>query len=355
LSRASWIVAAIAVTTLTVALAVVLSATANNSVPTAQQARAGLCPSPSGARVVKTVPMPGQPGFMLLQQNALWVAIAGTRIGGPGSILRLDARSGRVLQTYRLPFNPYRLAVGFGSLWVTGEVRRETRRLDGTVLRIDTRSGRLASVIRGPKLLGASIAATSDGIWVGGGDVVPRGHPERAGVRWVYKIDPRQNAVVRRVRMPITQIDLVGDGSAVWVTGWGGVVKLSSSGRLLRLQRFGGSGWSMTLTPGAVWVGEPWFGGLDRRQDRPARRLLKVSTSGPHRLTVIELERQPGDVSAAGGIVWVGINGLARLAAGGAPPALERVPVDVAPNRIEAFPGGAWVDELRSRNLSKIC
>jgi hypothetical protein len=197
---------------------------------------------------------------------------------------------------------------------------------------------------------------TADGIWVGGGDIVPMGHPEQAGVRYVYKIDPRRNAVVRQVRMPITQIDILGDGSSVWVTGWGGAVKLSSSGRLLREQRFGGSGWSMALTPEALWVAEPWYGGpLDRRQDRPARRLLKIARKGPHRVTIVELERQPGDVAAAAGVVWIGSAGLGRIDAAATPPNLKNVPVDVDPNRIEAFPGGVWVNEQRSTNLSKIC
>jgi hypothetical protein len=350
-----WIATALAVP---IAAFVAFSATASGSAPAAYGVNTGSCPSPSGNAVVQTVPMPGQPGFMLLTRNTLWVTIAAQRVGGRGRIVRLDARSGRVQRTYLLPVDPYRMAYGFGSLWVAGATTRQTRRYEGAVLRIDAQSGRLVRVIRGPRPLGTKLAATSKAIWVEGLDIVPRGHPERAGVRFVHRIDPRRNAVVRWVRLrSSTVVDLLGDGDALWASGWGGLVKLSDSGRLLFEQRFGGSGWAMTRTPGAVWVAEPWFGEpLHRRQNRPARRLLKVSISGSPRITVIELEAQPGDVSAASGVVWLGIDGLARLRAGETPPTVTRVPVDVAPNRIEAFPGGAWVNEWRrSRNLFKIC
>jgi hypothetical protein len=314
------------------------------------------CPSPAGPKVVQTVRLPGRPGFLLIRKGTLWVAIGASRPLGRGAIVRIDARSGRVRRTFRLPVNPYQLALGFGSLWVTGET--DDRRYQGRLLRLDPRTGRVVAVIRGPKTFGSKLASTSDAIWIGGADIFPRGHSELAGVRYVYKIDPRRNAVVRRVRLPgqATVIALAGEDSSLWSVGWWGVVKLSSSGRVLFRHRIDGSGWSLALTPGAVWVAQPWFGTQPvRRQNRPARRLLRIATS-TGRLTVVELETQPGGVSAAGGVVWVGANGgLARLDADEMPPTLTRIPVDLVPNYHVAFAGGVWVSELSGNRVSKIC
>jgi hypothetical protein len=258
---------------------------------------------------------------------------------------------------FRLPVNPYQLAFGFGSLWVTGETTN--RRYQGRLLRVDPSTGRVLRLIRGPQTLGAKIATTSDAVWIGGADIFPPGHSERAGVRFVYKIDPRRNAVVRRVQLPAqaTVIALHGDGRALWSAGWWGVVKLSAAGRVLFVQRVDGSGWSLAQTPGAVWVAQPFFGSRPvRKQDRPARRLLRIATSGARRISVIELQTQPGHVSSANGVVWVTANGgLARIDAAKTPTTLTRVPVDFSPNYHVPFTGGLWISDLRANRVHKVC
>ena len=323
----------------------------------AETSKSTSCPSSSGAAVVQTLRMPGRPGFLLLVKNTLWVAIASVRPSGRGALVRIDARSGRVLRMFRLPVNPYQLAFGFGSLWVTGETTN--RRYQGRLLRIDPGTGRVLRLIRGPQTLGAKIATTSDAVWIGGADIFPPGHSERAGVRFVYKIDPKRNAVVRRVQLPeqATVIALQGDGRSLWSVGWWGVVKLSAAGRVLFVQRIDGSGWSLARTPGAIWVPQPFFGSRPvRKQDRPARRLLRIATSGARRISVVELQTQPGHVSSAAGVVWVTANGgLARIDAAEMPPTLTKVPVGFSPNYHVSFAGGLWVSDLRANRIHKIC
>jgi hypothetical protein len=301
--------------------------------------------------------MPGRPGFLLLAKNTLWVAIASARPSGRGALVRVDARSGRVQRIFRLPVNPYQLAFGFGSLWVTGETTN--RRYQGRLFRIDPSTGRVLRLIRGPQTLGSKVATTSDAVWIGGADIFPSGHSERAGVRFVYKIDPKRNAVVRRVQLPAqaTVIALQGDGRSLWSVGWWGVVKLSAAGHVLFVQRIDGSGWSLAQTPGAVWVAQPFFGSRPvRRQDRPARRLLRIATSGVRRISVTELQTQPGHVSSAAGVVWVTANGgLARIDAAEMPPTLTTVPVDFSPNYHVPFSGGLWVSDLRANRVHKVC
>jgi hypothetical protein len=267
----------------------------------------------------------------------------------------VDARSGKLERTIRLPLDPYQFAVGFGSLWVTGYA---TDRRYTSLLRIDPRSGRVIAIIRGPAVLGSKLAATADAVWIGGADIFPKGHSERAGVRFLYKVDPRRNVVVRRVKLPgaATVVALVGQGRTVWATGWWGVAQVSASGRILFHQSFAGSGWSMALTPGAVWVAEPWFGTRPvRKQNRPARRLLRIATSGPLRTTVIDLPTQPGAVSAAAGVVWVTAGGIARIDAADTSPIVHSMPIDITPNYHVAFPGGVWISELDESRLSQVC
>jgi hypothetical protein len=290
-----------------------------------------------------------------MTKRHLWVANA-ARIGGRGWVARIDARSGRVERVLRLPVTPYELAVGFGSLWVIGDTSNRVYR---GLLRIDPQSGRILRTIRGPRAFGGRLAATSDAVWVNGADVYPEGHSERAGVRFVYKIDPRRNAVVRRVRLPgqATVIALLGAGRTLWSVGWWGVVELSASGRVLFYRPIDGSGWSLTLTPGAVWVAQLFLGTRPvRRQDKPVRRLLRFATTGSAQRRVIELRDLPLGLSAAGGVVWVGEKGgLSRLRAAAMPPTLTSVPLRFGPSYHVAFPGGVWVSERGRNRVDKVC
>jgi hypothetical protein len=344
-----------AATLLTVGFALALSGALVNRASGGRATGHGACPSASGREIVLTVPLPGRPRFLLLTRKTLWVAVRSSRPGGRGRLVRVDARSGRVQRILRLDVDPYRLAYGFGSLWITGET--SARRYQGALLRVDPRSGHVVQVIRGPRLFGAAVATTADAVWVGGADIYAQGQGDKTVARFVFKIDPERNAVVRQVHLtPTTVIDLIGDGRSLWATGWGAVVKLSTTGRLLFQQRFGGSGWALALAPGAVWVAQPFFGNRRNPQEqRPARRLVRLMTSGLPRVTVVELDGPPGDVSAAEGAVWVGAGGLVRIDGTRTAPTLTKVAPGVVPNRIEAFPGGAWVAELDTNELSKIC
>jgi hypothetical protein len=144
-----------------------------------QSHRLGGCSGATAPRVARSVRLPGKPGPLLVRRRTLWVGIQGSRPGRPGRLLALDAASGRLRKAFRLPFDPLRLAAGFGSLWITGE--GVDRRYRG-VIRLDPRSGRVLSVIHGAKQLGTALATTRSAVWVGGPDVYPKGHPEKAGV-----------------------------------------------------------------------------------------------------------------------------------------------------------------------------
>ena len=265
--------------------------------------------------------LPGKAGFPLLVDGTLWITIQSAGATGRARLARVDSVSGRV-RSFPVPVASSRLAYGFGSLWITG---------DGKVVRVSAASGRVTSVIRGPRMFGPAIAATSDGVWVGGADVYASGRGDKTLMRWIYKIDPRRNSVVRQVYLrTTTALDFAGEGGSLWVSGWGGVVKVSPTGRLLFQQRFDGVGWSLARTRDAVWVTQAFSGNRRGAPQRPLRRLLRIATSGPQEVTAIDLGVQPGDVSASAGIVWVGpfvgVNaGLARVDGTQTPPALTGV------------------------------
>jgi hypothetical protein len=163
---------------------------------------------------------------LVLRRGRLWVAIAGRHDPRTGATLRggaiaaVDPRTGRVSRVMRISLDPTDLAYGFGSLWVIGAPTKGAPR---GVLRIDPSSGRVMAAIR----TGASrIAATSRAVWVGGPDYTPGtpkapGVPERTRVRFVYKIDPSRNAIVRRVLLPggKTVLDLDAEAARLWISG----------------------------------------------------------------------------------------------------------------------------------------
>jgi hypothetical protein len=305
---------------------------------------------------------------LVKNDETLWVAIAGQHNPRTGAILRggalaaVDIKTGNLSRRLRLPIDPTELAVGFGSVWVLGNpMKRRPRGL----LRIDPRTGRVIAAVAMPRGW-SRIAATTDAVWVGGGDITPGrprrpGVPERTSVRFVYKIDPRRNAIVQRVLLPggMTVLDLDAEGTSLWAGGWWGVAELSNAGRVLFHAAYGGAGWSMARTRGVVWVTLPWTGRpYQRRQDNAhrAQQLLRVSTSSrTSRPKAIELSHWPGGVEAAGGTVWLGGGDvLARVDDSVSPPTVVPTGVAVRPTAMEPFAGGVWIAELTKRRLTKV-
>jgi hypothetical protein len=335
-----------------VAVALLLLASASSSAAGADAA----CSPRIGHRVA----LPGRPMDAARSGDTLWVALAGIRIARTGETLRggsvvaVDVRTGQIIRRLRLPVDPTEIVSAFGSLWVIGTA---IERRDQGVLRIDPRSGKILAVIRASRAYGSRIGATTTAIWVGGADVYPQGHSDQAGVRFVYKIDPGRNAVVRRVQLPggMTVLHLDHEGPSLWVSGWWGVARISDTGRVLFHAAFSGAGWSMARVSGVVWVSLPWSGTpYERRQDRTheAHRLLRVDTTnhGP-RVRPIELERQPGGLATAGGLVWMGgVDGLSLVG----PTTVVPVPLDVDPTAMAASPGVLWAAELTARRLIEV-
>jgi hypothetical protein len=289
-----------------------------------------------------SVALPGRPGPLALDGQTLWVGINGK----PGRLLALDARSGRRMRSFRLPFDPLRIVPAFGSLWLTGQ--SAGRRWAG-VLQVDRNTGQVVRVVRGRRTLGTALAATASALWVGGPDIYPQGKPERSGVYLLYKIDPRRGAVVAWFRLRSTVIDLLGAGRRLWVSGWYAIAQLSEAGRTLLRQPIVGSGWSIARAPGGVWVAHTFLGKRGRGVPPPAYELFRVRGS---RLSTIPLDESPWQVSSAGGALWIAAGEYAhtvrRLT--GTPASVRGIVIG-----IQAMREGVWIAQIRPNRLTKAC
>jgi hypothetical protein len=338
-----------------VAVALAVPAAVVSASSSEQSRRA--CGGSAAPTLALTVRLRSRPGPMLLAGRTLWVGINGVRPGRPGRLLRLDAQTGRVLRSFRLPVDPLRLAAGFGSLWLTGQ--GGDRRFAG-VLRLDPRTGRVTAVVRRRLGLGTALATTAHAVWVGGPDRFPPGHPERSGVYFVYKIDPRSNTVARRFRLRSTVIDLVGERRSLWVAGWYAIVRLSESGRVLLRQPVTGSAWSIALAGDGVWAAHTFYGTRRSPGVPPAaRELFRIRDRSSPRLTVVDLEASPWQVSSAKGVVWVArgefSRAVERLRDARPPAPLGTVAIPGIVIGLQATADGAWVAQLRPNQLDKIC
>lgn len=329
-----------------------LSAMTPHRAVAAQTASSGRCPSASGQEVTLTMPLPRSAKLrsMVVADKTLWIASGSRRVGGHGRLLRVNLSSGRVERSFSLAGDPWSLRFGFGSLWMTGNGGG----FDGAVMRIDPRSGRVASVVRGKRRFGGRLAITSDAVWVGGLD------DRKTLARTVFKIDPSRNAVTQSVQLKATTVvALVGAGRSLWVTGWGAVVKLSSSGRVLFQRRMDGVGWSIALAPGGVWVARPFSGSSRSNQAFPARQLLRIRTVESRDPMIIELATQPAGVVVARGAAWVLGNfldaGRREVLRTDGLGAVTTVTVHGIPGLIAAASDSVWVAERDPNELSKIC
>ena len=289
-----------------------------------------------------SVALLGRPGPLALDGQTLWVGIHGK----PGRLLALDARSGRKMRSFGLPFDPLRIVPAFGALWLTGQ--SGGRRYAG-VLQIDRRSGRVVRVVRGRRTLGTALAATASALWVGGPDIYPQGKPEQSGVYLLYKIDPRRVAVVARFRLRSTVIDLLGTGRRLWVSGWYAIAQVSEAGRTLLRKPIVGSGWSIAPAPGGVWVAHTFLGKRGRGVPPPAYELFRIRGS---RLSTIPLDQSPWQVSSGGGVLWMAAgeysHSVQRLT--GAPATVTGIVIG-----IQAMREGVWIAQIRPNQLTKAC
>ena len=112
---------------------------------------------------------------------------------------RLDRRTGRVLETIALGFEPRSAVVAGGAVWITDP-------LHDTVVPVDVASGRVLPAVAVGR--GASGVAVAGGaVWVA-----------NAGDGTVSRVDPARRRVTATVRVGGFPSEIAGGDGAIWVT-----------------------------------------------------------------------------------------------------------------------------------------
>jgi hypothetical protein len=200
--------------------------------------------------------------------------------GEQRSLSQLESKSLHIARVVRLPDFPYRLAAGFGAVWVASGY-------DGRLVRVDGANAKLHVFRPEPHAIGRiQIAIGYSSVWAASQDgVLARLDPRSlrptalihgvsfpavmtAGLNGIWiaqatrddllRVDPGINRVVRSIPIGgIAAAVAVGDG-AVWAA-------TPLDGRLWRINprtnavtasiEVGGRPTAIAVTPGAVWVG----------------------------------------------------------------------------------------------------
>jgi streptogramin lyase len=144
---------------------------------------------------------PRLPTDLVFGDGSLWVLTGAARqeAQGPGSVVRIDPRTDRIVDSYVMGIRPRAIAFGLGAAWVANGD-------SSSVSRIDAASGTVTTIpLDQPPL---SIAAGDAGVWVATVDGS------------VVRIDPARSAITGGVKLEGVPSEIgvdPADGSA-WVT-----------------------------------------------------------------------------------------------------------------------------------------
>jgi DNA-binding SARP family transcriptional activator/DNA-binding beta-propeller fold protein YncE len=106
-------------------------------------------------RIIRRIAVSGQPSRLVADRHAVWVVTRGTaklaqwvptEVTTP-AVWRIDPRTNSPVERIRLPLTPIRIALGAGSVWVTGlrVLSSSGATVGATVLRIDPRTDRIVA------------------------------------------------------------------------------------------------------------------------------------------------------------------------------------------------------------------
>jgi YVTN family beta-propeller protein len=146
-------------------------------------------------KVLHRYDIPGSVTAVRAGLGGVWIADVAKK-----AILRFDPVTEAVVATIEVGWQPQFLAVGEGAVWVMNQ-------LDGTVSRIDPASNTVVATIAvGEPIEGGDIAVGGGYVWLRGSDTL------------LFKIDPATNAIVARYGPSSGSGSVAADDNAVWVT-----------------------------------------------------------------------------------------------------------------------------------------
>jgi DNA-binding SARP family transcriptional activator/ABC-type transport system substrate-binding protein/streptogramin lyase len=285
--------------------------------------------------------------------GALW------SISSTGELSRVDPATGKEIARLGLGVEPSGLAVGDGSVWVTGRTSPTLLRIDPAVNEVVDRFPLPTEGVVTDQV--GEVAAGAGSVWVGHGAFNPGAWVERLdpetgrvqkrfsilagdvdhvtfaeGALWVAstpsgelrKIDPRTNEVVFRRELQSDLCCVAAGGGYVWAASnpEGVVWKLTTSGRLRRTIELHAPVESLSYGDGALWASLGDRGravGIDPTTDAVREYELGhsvTSVAADNGLIAAGVRQSVGDVTAglSGRVVWIGHKG-SKLFDSGAP------------------------------------
>jgi YVTN family beta-propeller protein len=273
--------------------------------------------------IVGEVPVGGRPTGVAVAYGSVWVGNRDER-----TLLRIDARSRKIVHRFGLGFEIGDVAAGAGSIWVVGRDR---------VLRVDPGSNGIVDTIPLPPVTGigwSHMAFGGGGVWVARAGTISRIDPSTnrvakiredpdlllgwsiaygEGALWaladdrIERIDPKTNEIVDTISHPGlgrigTLSGVAAGGGAVWTGSDQTIFKLDpGTGRVIAAVSLGYGIAGVAFDEGDAWVA----GGTDTvlRVDLAAERVVEKIPLG--------VRLPPGPTSATGpiavdeGVVWV--------------------------------------------------
>jgi ABC-type transport system substrate-binding protein/streptogramin lyase len=285
--------------------------------------------------------------------GALW------SISSTGELSRVDPATGKEIARLGLGVEPSGLAVGDGSVWVTGRTSPTLLRIDPAVNEVVDRFPLPTEGVVTDQV--GEVAAGAGSVWVGHGAFNPGAWVERLdpetgrvqkrfsilagdvdhvtfaeGALWVAstpsgelrKIDPRTNEVVFRRELQSDLCCVAAGGGYVWAASnpQGVVWKLTTSGRILRTIELHAPVESLSYGDGALWASLGDRGravGIDPTTDAVREYELGhsvTSVAADNGLIAAGVRQSVGDVTAglSGRVAWIGHKG-SKLFDSGAP------------------------------------
>jgi sugar lactone lactonase YvrE len=235
-------------------------------------------PQPSDAKIVATVHLGGQPQDAVLAGGSLWIA------DFDGRVLRLDPATHRVREQIVVGGTPRSITAGGGVVWVISH-DSGTGVTSSHLVKLDARSGRVLARVP-TKAYGGSLAFGAGGLWLStnehGGDVerIDPDSSQRTAFfpfetgsglavagnavwalrpRSVLQIDPATGSVTRIGGIASLGSDgegaVLADRHGAWITGPNdGLLRRIEGGRVTRRIAVGDQAGVIAEIGSAIWV-----------------------------------------------------------------------------------------------------
>jgi virginiamycin B lyase len=223
-----------------------------------------------------TIPIEGDPDWMALTDDAVWIAVS-----SKDRVLRLDAATNQIGATVTVGEPCSGLVIDFGSLWIPSCK-------DHKIVRVDAKTGVAQAFIdAGPADSEGGICSGAGSVWMVAskqGDLL--------------RIDPASNRVVAHIQLPAGSFNPAFANNSIWVTS-------NSSGTLVRVNPkanavtsetpVGPSPRFLTVGAGSVWVLNQGDGTITRVDAATGKRTAVIAAGIPG---------LGGEITFGDGAIW---------------------------------------------------